>query len=95
MQNQKNSMRFPSIIYKTPDALTFNSPEDEAIKSQAFKNCIKLFHKENGNTNFKIPHVGGTELNLLQLFKSVYIRGGSHQVSSRKLWSEVFYDLKI
>jgi len=48
-------MQFPSIIYKIPDNLSFKFPEDKEIKCKAFKEEIVLFHKENGNNNFKIP----------------------------------------
>jgi hypothetical protein len=30
-----------------------------------------------GNENFKVPSIGGRELDLCKLFKAVYIRGGS------------------
>ena len=37
----------------------------------------------------KIPQIGGKELDLLHLYKSVTKRGGAHVVSANKLWREV------
>ena len=42
-----------------------------------------------------MPSIGGRELDLCKLFKAVYIRGGSIQVSSRKLWKEIVNEFKI
>jgi hypothetical protein len=48
-----------------------------------------------GNSNFKVPSIGGRELDLCKLFKAVYVRGGSMQVSQRKLWKEIVNEFQI
>lgn len=37
----------------------------------------------------KIPQIGGQELDLLKLYKSVCQRGGGQSVSNKKLWKEI------
>lgn len=53
------------------------------------------FHRELGNDNFKVPSIGGKELDLCKLYKAVYVRGGSVQVSTRKLWKEIVNEFQI
>lgn len=42
-----------------------------------------------------MPSIGGRELDLCKLFKAVYVRGGSMQVSQRKLWKEIVNEFQI
>lgn len=42
-----------------------------------------------------MPSIGGKELDLCKLYKAVYVRGGSVQVSSRKLWKEIVNEFQI
>lgn len=75
-------MKNQSIIYHEPPELQFNNPEDEKKKCNAFRDNLIQFQKSIGNDNFKVPSIGGKELDLCKLFKAVYVRGGSMQVSS-------------
>jgi len=42
-----------------------------------------------GVENFKVPSIGGKELDLCKLYKAVVERGGSQRVSNNKLWKEI------
>jgi len=42
-----------------------------------------------------VPSIGGKELDLCKLYKAVYQRGGSVQVSTRKLWKEIVNEFSI
>ena len=60
--------------------------EDEKRKCIEFKDELINFHKKHLlNENFKVPSIGGKELDLCKLYKAVYVRGGSVQVSSKKV----------
>jgi len=83
------------IIYQVPKNLEFLDIEDEKIKCQQFREDLVKFHRKNGNDNFKVPSIGGKELDLCKLFKAVYIRGGSIQVSQKKLWKEIVNEFQI
>ena len=78
-----------SIVFSIPPSLEFHDQEDERVKCLQFKDQLCKFHKKLGNENFKVPSIGGKELDLCKLFRAVYIRGGSVSVSSRKLWKEI------
>lgn len=84
-----------SIIYHEPDELKFLDAEDEIKKCVEFKDSLVAFHKQMGHDNFKVPSIGGRELDLCKLFKAVFVRGGSQQVSSRKLWKEIVNEFQI
>jgi hypothetical protein len=51
--------------------------EDEKRKCQEFKDDLVQYQRELGNDNFKVPSIGGKELDLCKLYKAVYVRGGS------------------
>lgn len=84
-----------SIIYHEPDELKFLDAEDEIKKCTEFKESLVTFQKQMGHDNFKVPSIGGKELDLCKLFKAVFVRGGSQQVSSRKLWKEIVNEFQI
>jgi hypothetical protein len=48
-----------------------------------------------GVENFKVPSLGGKELDLCKLYKAVVSRGGSHRVSNNKLWKEIVNEFEI
>ncbi len=48
-----------------------------------------------GNDNFKVPSIGGRELDLCKFFKAVILRGGYQRVSSFKLWKEIVNEFEI
>lgn len=48
-----------------------------------------------GNENFKVPSIGGKELDLCKLFKAAILRGGSQRVSNNKLWKEIVNQFEI
>lgn len=88
---QKNT----TIMFQAPKSLDFLDEEDERRKCDEFKDSLIKFQKQLGNDNFKVPSIGGKELNLCKLFKAVYVRGGSAQVSTRKLWKEIVNEFQI
>ena len=68
----------------------YEDEEDE--KKGSFMNSKRTlchFYRQLGNDNFKVPSIGGRELDLCKLYKVVYVRGGYVQVSNRKLWKEI------
>jgi hypothetical protein len=69
--------------------------QDEKVKCLSFKEQLIKFQRQLGNENFKVPSIGGKELDLCKLFKAVYVRGGSMQVSTRKLWKEIVNEFQI
>jgi hypothetical protein len=72
--NKNNS----SIIYQIPKSLEFLDEEDEKRKCTEFKEELISFHRRHlNNDNFKVPSIGGKELDLCKLYKAVYVRGGS------------------
>ena len=85
-----------SIIYQIPKSLEFLDEEDEKRKCIEFKDELINFHKKHLlNENFKVPSIGGKELDLCKLYKAVYVRGGSVQGSSKKLWKEIVNEFQI
>jgi hypothetical protein len=48
-----------------------------------------------GVENFKVPSLGGKELDLCKLYKAVVSRGGSNRVSNNKLWKEIVNEFEI
>ena len=69
--------------------------EDERRKCQEFKDGLIKFQRELGVENFKVPSLGGKELDLCKLYKAVISRGGSHRVSNNKLWKEIVNEFEI
>jgi len=76
-QNANRNVRMNSIIYHEPDELKFLDAEDEVKKCGEFKENLVTFQKQMGHENFKVPSIGGKELDLCKLFKAVFVRGGS------------------
>ena len=68
---------------------------DERQKSLEFKEQLIKHQREMGIDNFKVPSIGGRELDLFKLYKSVIGRGGSHRVSTNKLWKEIVNEFEI
>jgi hypothetical protein len=58
-------------------------------ESRRFMKSLYEFWAGKGRTNLKIPQVGGQELDLCHLYKSVCGRGGAEAVSKNKLWKDV------
>ena len=57
--------------------LEFADAEDERRKCHEFRDKVITFQKKMmGNDNFKVPSIGGRELDLCRFFKAVIIRGG-------------------
>ena len=54
-----------------------------------FRQMLREFWQSKGITQMKIPQIGGQELDLLKLYKSVCRRGGGQAVSNHKLWKEI------
>ena len=71
--------------------------ETEAYKQKAvdFKEKLIKFQRELGADNFKVPQIGGKELDLYKLYRSVIERGGSIRVSNNKLWKEIVNEFEI
>ena len=87
-----------SSIGKTfaiPKNLEFLDEEDEKKKCQEFKDHLIKFQRELGIDNFKVPSIGGKELDLCKLYKAVISRGGSQRVSNNKLWKEIVNEFDI
>jgi ARID/BRIGHT DNA binding domain len=81
--------------FPIPKELEFNDDEDERRKCQDFKEHLIKFQRELGVENFKVPSLGGRELDLCKLYKAVISRGGSHRVSNNKLWKEIVNEFEI
>jgi hypothetical protein len=67
----------------------FRDEEEEIGKCMDFKQQLIRFQRDLGVENFKVPSIGGRELDLCKLFKAVVERGGSQRVSNNKLWREI------
>lgn len=72
-----------------PKELEFLDAEDEERKCKEFKEKLIQFQKDLGVENFKVPQIGGKELNLCKLFKAAILRGGFQRVTQNKLWKEI------
>ncbi|KAK9664556.1 hypothetical protein RND81_14G051200 [Saponaria officinalis] len=62
--------------------------EEVVADSQLFMTSLKMLHSVMG-TKFKIPVIGGRELDLHKLFVEVTSRGGIEEVVREKRWKEV------
>lgn len=80
---------------KLPPFLEFDNEEDEIIKCGQFRERVIQYQKDHGIDNFKVPSIGGRELDLCRFFKAVILRGGSQRVSSNKLWKEIVNEFEI
>ena len=79
-----------------PAFLEFFDHEDEQRKCVEFRDEVISFQKKfMGNDNFKVPSIGGRELDLCKFFKAVILRGGYQRVSSFKLWKEIVNEFEI
>ena len=79
-----------------PAFLEFLDHEDEQRKCVEFRDEVISFQKKfMGNDNFKVPSIGGRELDLCKFFKAVILRGGYQRVSSFKLWKEIVNEFEI
>lgn len=81
---------------KLPPFLEFLDAEDEIKKCNKFRDDVIAFQKTMMmNDNFKVPSIGGRELDLCKFFKAVILRGGYSRVSSFKLWKEIVNEFEI
>lgn len=81
---------------KLPSYLEFTSYEDELRKCAKFRDDVIQFQKTYvGNDTFKVPSIGGRELDLCKFFRAVILRGGYQRVSSFKLWKEIVNEFEI
>ena len=69
--------------------------DEDREKSRLFKEELLKFNTLHGRENFKVPQIGGKELDLYKLFKEVISRGGSHHVSENKQWKEIVNALEL
>lgn len=80
---------------KLPSYLEFDDEADEVRKCHSFKERVMSFQRDIGVENFKVPSIGGKELDLCRFFKAVILRGGSQRVSTNKLWKEIVNEFEI
>lgn len=73
----KDGYRSTNQLYPVPKSLEFLDEEDEKRKCIQFKDHLIKFQRELGIENFKVPSIGGKELDLCKLYKAVISRGGS------------------
>ena len=71
------------------------SDDDEREKSKLFKEDLLKWNTIHGRENFKVPQIGGKELDLYKLFKEVVSRGGYHSVCDNKQWKEIVNSLDL
>lgn len=69
--------------------------DNDREKSRQFRDELLKFNTLHGRENFKVPQIGGKELDLYKLFKEVIGRGGSQVVSDNKLWKEIVNALDL
>jgi len=72
-----------------------NDDDNEREKSRLFKDELMKFNTLHGRENFKVPQIGGRELDLYKLFKEVISKGGSKVVSDNKHWKEIVNSLDL
>jgi hypothetical protein len=77
------------------DRLKYISDEDEREKSRIFRDDLMKFNLLHGRENFKVPQIGGKELDLYKLYKEVIKKGGSNSVSEKKQWKEIVNALDL
>ena len=64
----------------------FFDEKDKKIEFQ--KNLFKFLHSRNIG-NLKVPQIGGRELDLYELYQKVIHRGGSVNVTAKKMWKDI------
>lgn len=69
-------------------------PENLRINEEQFIDKLRM-HMDSIGQSFRIPTMGGKPLDLLLLFKSVYVRGGSKKVDFLSIWAEICKELKL
>lgn len=69
--------------------------EDDRDKSRNFKDELQKYNLMKGKENFKVPQIGGKELDLFKLFKEVTNRGGFGAVCENKQWKEIVNALDL
>jgi hypothetical protein len=77
------------------DRLKYISDDDEREKSRIFRDELLKFNSLHGRENFKVPQIGGKELDLFKLYKEVIRKGGSISVSEKKQWKEIVNALDL
>lgn len=73
----------------------FIETDEDREKSRLFKEELLKFNTLHGRENFKVPQIGGKELDLYRLYKEVLNRGGSILVSENKQWKEIVNALEL
>lgn len=69
--------------------------EGEALEAQRFKDNLIKLHAEDGNTSFRIPQIGGKELDVYKLYTSVTSRGGYEKVTVNKDWKNIVHEFDL
>ena len=97
VQGNQNTGNFISQVNNNlPPYLEFLDAEDEQRKCNEFRDRVINFQKQYmGNDNFKVPSIGGRELDLCKFFRAVISRGGYQRVSMFKLWKEIVNEFEI
>ena len=62
---------------------------NEQDKKEQFKNNLFKFLHSRNVSNLKVPQIGGRELDLYELYQKVIHRGGSVNVTAKKLWKDI------
>lgn len=61
----------------------------ELEEENKFKKHLGEYWASKGISQIKIPQIGGQELNLFKLYRTVCRKGGGQTVSHNKLWKEI------
>lgn len=69
--------------------------DDVREKTRQFKEELHRFNLMHGRENFKVPQIGGKELDLYTLFREVMNRGGYDTVCDNKQWKEIVNALDL
>jgi len=69
--------------------------ENEEIASKKFRDDLLKFHQETGNTSFRIPQIGGKELDCFKLYNCVTSRGGYEKVTLNKEWKNIVHEFDL
>jgi hypothetical protein len=70
----------------------FSSKSEE--KARFTKNLFEFLQQRNVS-NLKVPHIGGKELDLHELYHAVINRGGAETVCAKKLWKEIVNEFNL
>ncbi len=76
-------------------AITNPIDEGEEMAAQRFKESLLKFHAETGNANFRIPQIGGKELDCYKLYTCVTSRGGYEKVTLTKEWKNIVHEFDL